>query len=327
MIIVTGGAGFIGSGLVWGLNERGREDILIVDSANHQEQEHNLAAVKYEALIDGESFREKLKQDFFDDGEIEAVLHMGAISSTTEDSWEKLEDVNIAFTQEIIRWCVDRAVRCIYASSGATYGDGGQGYSDDHEKFEELKPLNLYGKSKLVLDIWARDGGYLNEVVGLRYFNVFGPNEYHKGHMRSVMAKKFKQIRDGGVIELFKSNDEKYKDGGQKRDFLYIKDAIGATLHFLNDNKEVGGVFNVGTGRARTWNDVAETMFASLDKKANIRYVDIPPELAKQYQNFTQADITKLRAAGFKEEMTSLEEAMGDYIKNYLANHLHLGEA
>ena len=331
MIVVTGGAGFIGSGLVWGLNRRGVNDILIVDEASHQEQEHNLAALKYEAVIDGDSFREKLAQDFFDEGEIEAVLHMGAISSTTEESWEKLEDVNIAFAQEVIRWCADRKVRCIYASSGATYGAGRQGYSDQHEMFDSLKPLNLYGKSKLMVDIWARDGGYLQEIVGLRYFNVFGPNEYHKGYMRSVVVKKFEQLKQEGVIELFKSNNSQYADGEQKRDFLYVKDAVAATLHFV-DNPGEAGVFNIGTGEARTWNDVAAAMFAALGKdgatspRGNVRYIDLPPELMRQYQNYTQADISKLRAAGFSQKMISLEEAVKDYVQNYLLNHLHLGE-
>lgn len=331
MIVVTGGAGFIGSGLVWGLNERGKEDILVVDSVDHKEKEHNLAALKYEALISGRDLRAKLAEDYFDDGEIEAILHMGAISSTTERDWKKLSDVNIAFSQEIIRWCADRGVRCVYASSGATYGDGRGGYSDDHELFDDLKPLNLYGKSKLVVDIWARDGGYLDDVVGLRYFNVFGPNEYHKGHMRSVVAKKFEQMKQDGVIELFKSNSPRYADGEQKRDFLYIKDAVAATLHFLDEPDEAG-VFNVGVGEARTWNDVAAAMLAALGErktaslKGKVRYVDIPSELAKQYQNYTQADVTKLRAAGFSRKMVSLEEAVKDYAQNYLLNHLHLGE-
>lgn len=331
MIIVTGGAGFIGSGLVWGLNKRGKEDILVVDSVDHKEKEHNLAVLKYEALISGKDLRAKLAEDYFDDGEIEAILHMGAISSTTEQNWKKLSDVNIAFSQEIIRWCADRGVRCVYASSGATYGDGRGGYSDDHELFDDLKPLNLYGKSKLMLDIWARDGGYLQDVVGLRYFNVFGPNEYHKGHMRSVVAKKFEQLKQDGTVELFKSNSPQYADGEQKRDFLYVKDAVAATLYFL-DNPRGAGVFNVGTGEARTWNDMAAAMLAALGKdgvsslRANVGYVDIPPELAEQYQNYTQADITKLRAAGFSQKMISLEEAVKDYVQNYLLNHSHLGE-
>ncbi len=331
MIIVTGGAGFIGSGLIWGLNKRGEEDILVVDSVDHKEKEHNLAALKYEERMDGKEFREELLAGGLDNKGVSAVLHMGAISSTTEQSWGKLENVNVAFSQEIIRWCADKGVRCVYASSGATYGDGGGGYGDDHELFDDLKPLNLYGQSKLMVDIWARDGGYLQEVVGLRYFNVFGPNEYHKGHMRSVVVKKFEQLEREGVIELFKSNDPRYADGEQKRDFLYVKDAVAATLHFL-DRPDEAGVFNIGTGEARTWNDVAAAMLEALGKdpaaslRANVRYVDIPSELAEQYQNYTQADITKLRVAGFSQKMISLEEAVKDYVQNYLLNHLHLGE-
>jgi ADP-L-glycero-D-manno-heptose 6-epimerase len=322
MIIITGGAGFIGSALVGALNKRGRSDLLVVDRLDHDEKEHNLSALKYEQLIDGTDFRKGLREGLFDQKKVEAVFHLAAITSTTERDWALFEDVNINFSQEVVRWCVDRAVRCVYISSGATYGDGSEGYSDDHDLFDRLKPLNDYGRSKLLVDIWARDGGYLNQVAGIRYFNVFGPNEYHKGAMRSVIAKKFEQMQKDGVIELFRSNNEKFGDGEQMRDFIYVKDAVDATLHFL-DNKQACGVFNVGTGVARTWNDVAKAMFNAAGKKVEIKYIDLPAELKGQYQDFTQAEITKLRGVGFQKSFMTIEEAIGDYVKNYLMEHAH----
>jgi ADP-L-glycero-D-manno-heptose 6-epimerase len=325
MIIVTGGTGFIGSAAVWALNERGRDDILIVDYLDHPEKEHNVAPLRYEQLIGGDAFRKQLQEGDFNDRGVEAIIHLGAISSTTETDWEKLKDNNIEFSQEVIRWCVDRDVRCVYASSGAVYGGGEKGYSDEPELFEQLAPLNLYGKSKLAVDIWARDAGYLDRVVGLRYFNVFGPNEYHKEHMRSVIAKKFDEVHERGVIELFASDNPHYKDGEQQRDFLYITDAVAATLHFL-DEPSAHGVFNIGTGGARTWNDVAKAMFAALDRKPNIRYIDLPAQLRGKYQYFTQADTARLKDSGFSLKMKRLEDATADYIKNYLVPHRHLGE-
>lgn len=335
MIIITGGAGFIGSGLLWGLNQKDISDVLIVDEIDHDpvkspggdhgasEKEHNIAGLKYEELIGIKDFREKLLAGGYDRAGVTAVLHMGAISSTTETNWDLLLDNNVEYSKDIIRWCQSNNVRCVYASSGATYGDGSKGYSDNHDLFDELKPLNLYGRSKLLVDIWARDGGFLESAAGVRYFNVFGPNEYHKEGMASVPFKKFAQMQDKGYIELFQSNNPEYKDGEQMRDFVYIKDAVKATL-WLMDHSEVNGVFNVGTGKARSWNDVAEAMFASTGKKPSIKYIPMPKNLANQYQNFTEADISKLRAAGYTEPMTGLEDAISDYIKNYLQEHKHL---
>ena len=324
MIIVTGGTGFIGSAIVWGLNERGIEDVLVVDKVADEAQMRNLKPLSYSEVISGEEFREKLSSGYFDDKEVEGIIHLGAISSTLVQDWDKFQDANVDFSKEIIEWCVKHNVRCVYASSGATYGDGSHGYDDSHEGFDILEPLNPYGKSKLIVDMWARDEGYLDSVVGLRYFNVFGPNEYHKGDMRSVVAKKFPDASEGKSIKLFKSYDKEYEDGGQMRDFVYVKDVVDVTLFFL-ENPEIGGVFNVGTGIARSWNDVARALFSAVDKKENIEYIDMPVELQSQYQNFTQADISKLRSVGYDTEMTTLEDAISDYVLHYLVGNTYLG--
>jgi len=324
MIIVTGGAGFIGSALVWGLNKKDRRDVLVVDEIDHDEKERNLASLQYEELVGIEEFRSKLTDGDYSEAGIEAILHMGACSDTTENNWEYLESNNIEYSKEVIRWCFDRDIRCVYASSGAVYGDGASGYSDNHDLFDDLKPLNLYGKSKLDVDIWARDGGYLDKVAGLRYFNVFGPNEAHKEHMRSVIAKAWPRLRDKGVIELFKSNNADWQDGKFTRDFLYIKDAVKMTLFFLE--ADAAGVFNCGTGQARSWNDVARALFKAVGKEESIKYIDMPDGLKNQYQYKTEADVSKLKGVGYKGKCMTLEEAVTDYVKNYLQPDKHLGE-
>ncbi len=334
MIIVTGGAGLIGSALVWALNKRGRTDLLVVDDVDHLEKKRNLQPLKYEKQVGIKEFREELLGGRV---KAEAILHMGAISSTFEKNWERLQDLNVSYTQAVIQWAVKNTIRCVYASSAATYGDGVNGYSDDHALFDKLQPLNLYGKSKLAVDMWARDNGYLEDAVGLRYFNVFGPNEYHKGEMRSVVTKKFDELQQHGFIELFKSNDPQYEDGQQPRDFVYVKDAVEATLFFL-DKPKLGGVYNIGTGKAETWNTVARAMFTAVGKPADIRYISLPAALAPQYQNFTQADITKLTAAGYSRPFMPVAAAVTDYIQHYLTirqaqgkptdrhDHRHLAE-
>lgn len=326
MIIVTGGAGLIGSATVWALNERGRDDIVIVDDVDHEEKEHNIGHLKYDQLVGIADFRKQLLAGEWDNQDIEAIIHLGACSSTTEKNWDYLLDNNVEYTKDIIRWCADHGVRCVYASSAATYGNGEKGYDDDHALFNDLVPLNLYGKSKLLVDIWARDGGYLDRAVGLRYFNVFGPNEWHKGAMKSVMATKYPELAEGKPVTLFRSYKEGYGDGEQKRDFVYVKDAVRATLFFI-DNPQSSGVFNVGMGVARSWLDVARAMFAALEQPEHIEFIDMPDGLKDQYQYFTQANIKKLTAAGFDGEANySLEDAVREYIIQYLQPHLHLGE-
>ncbi|MEX2055146.1 MAG: ADP-glyceromanno-heptose 6-epimerase [Candidatus Andersenbacteria bacterium] len=325
MIIITGAAGFIGSALLWALNERGETDILLVDELDHDDKERNLAPLKYEELVGIKEFREKLLAGDYNNRDVKAIFHLGACSDTTETNWAYLEDNNVEYSKDIIRWCTDRDIRCIYASSGATYGSGEQGYSDDHKLFNELKPLNLYGKSKLLVDIWALDGGYLDKAVGLRYFNVFGPNEWHKGHMQSVIAKRYPEVVNEGVMHLFKSYHPDYGDGEQQRDFVYVKDAVAATLFFY-DNPKPAGVFNVGTGKASTWNEVAYALFAAADKTPRIEYIEMPKNIRDQYQYFTEADIKKLTSAGFTKKPYSLPDAVGEYVQDFLAPNKHLGE-
>jgi len=325
MIIVTGGAGLIGSAVVWGLNRQGETDIIVVDELDHVGKERNLGPLAYERIIGIKEFREQLNDGDFDAAGITAIIHLGACSDTTEQDWDFLEDNNLKYSQDVIRWATDHKVRCLYASSAATYGDGDKGFSDSHDAFNQFEPLNLYGKSKLMTDIWARDGGYLDQCVGLRYFNVFGPNEDHKEHMRSVMAKKFPELRDQHIIRLFKSEHPDYADGEQERDFIYVKDAVSATLFFLSE-PQINGVFNIGTGKAGTWKDVATAMFAAVGEKPNIEYIDLPDKLKGQYQYHTQADITKLLQAGYGEKFTRLNDAVSDYVQNYLVPDKHLGE-
>jgi ADP-L-glycero-D-manno-heptose 6-epimerase len=247
---------------------------------------------------------------------VDAVFHLGACSSTTETDVSFLMDNNFEYTKQLTQWSADENIRLIYASSAATYGDGSQGFSDDEEKLETLRPLNPYGYSKQLFDLWAKRNGLLEKIVGLKYFNVFGPNEYHKQEMRSFVLKAFEQINAIGKVRLFKSHRPDYKDGEQKRDFLYIKDAVDMTLFFF-DNPKTAGIYNLGAGVARTWNDLAKAVFAAMDKKPNIEYIDMPDSVRNQYQYFTEADISKLRSAGYKKPITPLESAVKDYVQNY----------
>jgi len=242
---------------------------------------------------------------------------MGACSDTTETDAEYLRKNNYEYTRHLAQWTSAANIRFIYASSAATYGDGSAGFSDDQEKIENLRPLNPYGYSKQLFDLWARKTGLLKKIVGLKYFNVFGPNEYHKADMRSFVLKAFEQIKTKGKVGLFKSHNAKYADGEYLRDFLYIKDAVDMTLFFL-DNPQLSELFNIGAGKAHTWNDLAKAVFAAMSKKPNIEYIEMPESIRNQYQYFTQADTTKLRNAGYKKQTTSLEDAIKDYVQNYL---------
>jgi ADP-L-glycero-D-manno-heptose 6-epimerase len=321
MIVVTGGAGFIGSAIIAALNKRRITDILVVDEQG-KDKCKNLANLSFTDYAEKTEFLRTIVEKKIGD-RIEAVFHMGACSDTTETDAEYLEKNNYQYTAVLAQWATDANIRFIYASSAATYGDGSKGFSDDERKIERLHPLNLYGNSKQLFDLWAREKNLLKKIVGLKYFNVFGPNEYHKGNMRSFVVKAFEQINATGKVRLFKSSNPDYADGEYKRDFLYIKDAVDMTLFFY-DNPEIAGLFNIGAGKARTWNDLVRAVFASMGKSANIEYIDMPESIRNQYQYFTQADIAKLRKAGYKKQITSLEDAIKDYVRNYLQNNKYL---
>lgn len=315
MIVVTGGAGFIGSSLVQELNSRGRDDILIVDVRDHAEKEKNLNFLHYARFLDRDDFMAQVQSRSLPD--VTAVFHLGACSSTTETDSAFLRKNNFEYTRDLAIFALEIGARFIYASSAATYGNGDQGYSDDESRLEKLQPLNLYGHSKHQFDLWARDQGWLRRIVGLKYFNVFGPNENHKGDMRSMVLKGYWQARESGRIRLFKSYRPAYEDGGQVRDFIYIKDAVAMTLFFY-DHPEIGGIFNVGTGQARDWNDLAKSIFSAMGRETEIEYIEMPESLRDQYQYHTCAEIGKIQAAGFKQPIRSLEEGVKDYIQNHL---------
>jgi ADP-L-glycero-D-manno-heptose 6-epimerase len=322
MIIVTGGAGFIGSAIVAGLNGRGIDDVVIVDMLGSDEKWKNLRKLRFADYVEADDFLEMLTADKID-WPIEVIFHMGACSDTTETNASYMVRNNYDFSKILANRAVQGGIRFIYASSAATYGDGSQGFADDEAEIDKLLPLNIYGYSKQMFDLWARRAGLLKRIVGLKYFNVFGANEYHKGDMRSFVVKAFEQIEAKGRVGLFKSHRPDYADGEQKRDFLYIKDAVEMTLFFL-DNPKLAGIFNIGTGNARTWNDLAKATFAAMNKKPNIEYIPMPQKLSGKYQYFTQADINRLRKAGYEKELTSLEDAIKDYVQNYLQEGKYL---
>jgi ADP-L-glycero-D-manno-heptose 6-epimerase len=321
MIIVTGAAGFIGSAIVAELNARGITEVLCVDELGCDEKWKNLRNLAFSDYIEKDAFLDMLLAGNVP--KTEALIHMGACSSTTETDASFLLKNNFEYTKHLACWAAANNIRFIYASSAATYGDGSKGFVDDEEKIDQLQPLNMYGYSKQLFDLWAKKQGLLEQIVGLKYFNVFGPNEYHKAGMRSYPLKSFEQIKDKGKVVLFKSGDPGYGDGEYVRDFIYIKDAVDMTLFFL-DNTEVSGIFNVGTGIARSWNDLVKAVFTATDQKPKIEYVPMPDSIKDQYQYYTQADITKLKNAGYKKQTTKLEEAIKDYVQNYLETNSYL---
>jgi len=331
VIIVTGGAGFIGSAMVWKLNQMGRQDILIVDSLGCSEKWKNLIPLRYSDYIEKDDFLELVLTDQldqrFDLGEqgIEAVLHMGACSATTELDARYLIHNNFEYTKHMARLALRSNARFIYASSAATYGDGEDGFADDENALDSLRPLNMYGYSKQMFDQWAKREGILDRIVGLKFFNVFGPNEYHKGDMSSLVIKAYHQILETGKIGLFKSYRPEYAHGEQKRDFVYIKDVVDMSLFFL-DNPEANGIYNIGSSGASTWNELAEAIFAALERDPVIDYIEMPDHLKQKYQYYTCSDVSKLRQAGFKQSQTALTDAVRDYVVNYLMASKHLGD-
>lgn len=323
MIVVTGGAGFIGSAVVWQLNKMGQDDIMIVDSLGTGEKWKNLVGLEFNDVMHKADFIKRVTEENlpFD---VEAIIHMGACSATTEKDADYLLNNNYKYTLELVKYCLPRRARFVYASSAATYGDGFFGYDDNEQELERLKPLNMYGFSKHMFDLWASKMQILDKIAGLKFFNVYGPNEYHKGDMRSVVHKAFGQVQSEGRVSLFKSYHPDYKDGEQMRDFIYIKDVLDMIIYFL-ENKDKNGIFNIGTGKARTWNDLVTALFNASGKPVNIDYIEMPEVLRGKYQYFTEARLEKLRAAGYDKPITSLEEGIEDYVKNYLLPGRHLG--
>ena len=314
--IVTGGAGFIGSNLVRALNKRGDTDILVVDHLNHPAKHRNLERLFFREFSDKEEFRARLKEGRL--SQVSCVFHLGACSSTTETDEAYINDNNYLYTRELCEWALRTGARFVYASSAATYGDGSLGYSDSDEVTPSLEPLNLYGRSKQMFDMWALETGALKKIAGLKYFNVYGPWEDHKENMRSVVHKAYGQLMREGKITLFRSHRPEYQDGEQERDFIHVSDAVAVTL-FLYDHPEVCGVFNCGTGKERAWIDLANAVFAAAGLPPRVEFIDMPDAIRDKYQYYTCADLTKLRAAGFQSPFLSIEEGVRRYVCEYLA--------
>ncbi len=317
MIILTGGAGFIGSCFLRKLNNEGINDVLVVDHLGAGNKWKNLSNKKFVDFVNKDQFPEKLKSGYYQ-GDIDAIIHLGACSSTTETDADYLIQNNYNYSKFLAEYAADNNIKFIYASSAATYGDGSNGYED--KEYLSLQPLNAYGFSKHIFDLWVLENQLENQFVGLKFFNVFGPNEYHKEEMSSMIYKSYFQIINTGKIKLFKSNDSKYGNGEQKRDFIYVKDAIQIMWQLLND-KSISGIFNLGTGHSRSWNNLANAVAASLNLDSQIEYIDIPVEITKQYQNFTEANMNKLIQAGIDYKFPSLEENVNDYIVQYLSKN------
>ncbi|MCK9229518.1 MAG: ADP-glyceromanno-heptose 6-epimerase [Syntrophales bacterium] len=316
MIVVTGGAGFIGSALVWKLNGEGLRDILIVDNLGESEKWKNLVNLRFEEYIHKSRFLEMIKRDRID-ADVSAVVHLGACSSTVERDADYLMENNYRYSRVVAEWALRKKARFIYASSAATYGDGSLGFSDADDVSCRLRPINMYGYSKQLFDLWVLRKGLNTRMTGIKFFNVFGPNEYHKADMRSVVHKAVEQVRDTGAVRLFKSHREGYGDGEQLRDFIYVKDCVQVLRWFIK-RPEAVGIFNLGTGLARSWNDLAQAVFKALKTTPRIDYIDMPLSLRDQYQYYTEAVIDKLRDVGYEAPFSSLEDAVADYVVNYL---------
>lgn len=326
MTVVTGAAGFIGRNTVAELNRRGKTDLLLVDDLGTDEKWKNLVGLRYEDLISIDEFINRILGVGVEElPEIDGIVHLGACSATTETDADYLLSNNYAYTRTLVQWAQAHGVRLVYASSAATYGDGALGYDDDDAVTPKLEPLNMYGYSKHMVDLWALKNGLFggeHPIAGVKYFNVYGPFEDHKDDMRSVVHKSFGQIgegegKDAGKVKLFKSYKPEYKDGEQMRDFVYVKDAVNVTLWLL-DNPQIGGLFNCGTGNPRTWNDLVTAVYAASGKPVNIEYIDMPETLRNKYQYYTEAKPDKLLAAGYDKPFTTLEDGVRDYVKTHL---------
>ncbi len=315
MIVITGAAGFIASVIAARLNKDNYNDLILVDDFSRKDRERNYSELKYNQLVDRGEFMQ-----WFDDNhsQVEFVIHMGARSATTEFDYSVLEKLNLNYTKDIWTRCVKYGIGLIYASSAATYGDGELGYQDNHELPYQLKPLNPYGVSKNEFDKWAiQQEKQPYFWAGLKFFNVYGPNEYHKGNMASVILHSYKQITETGGMKLFRSHKEGIADGHQSRDFVYVKD-IAEVIIYMMEHRKGNGLYNVGTGKARTFLDLTKATFKAMGVEENISFIDTPLKIRDKYQYFTQADISKLRSIGYTKPMTELEDGVSDYVKNYI---------
>lgn len=319
-VIVTGGAGFIGSCVVRTLNDMGIEDITIVDHICETDKWMNMRNKKYTEYINRDEFLERLPEYA---GKVTHIIHMGACSATTEKNFDFLYKNNYEYTKTLWKFCTENQISFIYASSAATYGDGTEGF-DDKEDIKRLRPLNGYGYSKQLFDLWAEKQAIApKQHVGFKFFNVYGPNEYFKGSMASVIFHSFNKITETGEMGLFKSYKEGYEDGGQLRDFVYVKD-ICKVIRYMIEHEEVSGLFNLGTGQARSFYDLAASTFRAMGLEPNIKYVEMPETLRAKYQYYTQANMEKLRSVGYADAFYSLEDGAKDYVQNYLMKNYEI---
>ncbi len=322
MIVVTGAAGFIGSMVAASLNDHGRDDLILVDDFSKKEKERNYVDLKYNALVDRDVFFDWFKENHHD---VDFVVHLGARTDTTEFDWNVFQKLNVDYTQTMFCLCSDYHIPLVYASSAATYGNGELGYDDSHDVVEKLNPLNPYGRSKNEVDKWILNRIAAQDSVseppfwaGLKFFNVYGPNEYHKGRMASVIFHSYNQINATGKVKLFRSHRPDFNDGEQLRDFIYVKDIADVIVFMIEKHsarKIQSGLYNLGTGKARSFYDLAANTFKAMGKDVDIEFIDIPEDIRDKYQYFTEANMKKLRAAGYDKEFTSLEDGVADYVR------------
>lgn len=315
MIVITGAAGFIASVVAGCLNEQGREDLVLVDDFSKKQKERNYINKKYQLLLDRKEFHNWLKLNH---DKVDFVVHLGARTDTTEFDWNVFIELNVNYTEQLWTLCTEYQIPLVYASSAATYGGGELGYNDSHDIVERLVPLNPYGRSKNEIDKWILKQTKCPPFwAGLKFFNVYGPNEYHKGRMASVILHSFHQIQESGEVKLFRSHRPDFKDGQQLRDFIYVKD-IASVILFLIERRPESGLYNLGTGHARSFYDLASNTFKAMGKEVNIKFIDTPLDIRDKYQYFTEANMEKLRKAGYDKPFTSLEDGVFDYVTNYL---------
>lgn len=315
MIVVTGAAGFIGSNLVTALNAKGYFDLVLVDDFSRAERARNYEGKKYSALMGRMEFADWLRDHH---RQVQIILHMGARTDTAEFDWEVFLELNLEYSKSLFKICTEFGLPLIYASSAATYGLGELGYVDSHELVPMLKPLNPYGRSKNEFDKWVLEREKQPFFwAGLKFFNVYGPNEYHKGRMASVVYHAYRQISETGNMKLFRSHHPDFADGEQSRDFIYVKDVVDAIL-FLMEQRPGSGIYNLGTGKARTFRDLIHATFSAMDLEPSITYIDTPEDIRDTYQYYTEADMDKLQMAGYNKTFTTLEEGVHDYVRNFL---------